>query len=546
LRRREVTAGERAESLAKRARINENERALVIALRWVRMMPDRKPPDRKPRKTPPQPPASETVNDARAANPAPAPSRQPKRIGRFEVRAVLGEGAFGRVYLAFDAELERQVAIKVPNVRGFTADMRERFVREARATAKIHHPNVCPVYEVGTEGDVPFIVMHYQPGTTLAAHLDKWNVLAPLNAVALAQRLALGVAAAHEQGVIHRDLKPQNVLFEPAKQLALITDFGLARIGVPATTVDGVVCGTPAYMSPEQASGKQDAVGPHSDVYSLGVILFRMLTGDVPFRGKVFEVLAQHTLAAPPPPSTLRPGIDPRLDALVLKALAKKPADRYPSAKAFAEALGEYTRGGSSSWTAPAAASATASGPLPKSVATAPVEPPRVVLVLPRRKVVWISLGAVIAVLLLAIVVLSVRSKKPAARPPEPDARGLTDAERIEFDRLRAEKKRIEDEKREQIKKKEAEQRAQAEKDNSRGDDFFFGREVSKDFAEARQWYEKAAAQGSAQAQYSLGTIFENGLGVPEDVPAALAWYEKAAAQGLQLAKDAVARLKKK
>src|SRR4051794_38118156 len=114
-------------------------------------MPERKPPDRTPRKSPPQPPASETVRDARAAHPPAGPNRPLKRIGRFEVRALLGEGAFGRVFLAFDAELERQVAIKVPNVQGFTADMRERFVREARATAKIHHPNVCPVYEVGAE-----------------------------------------------------------------------------------------------------------------------------------------------------------------------------------------------------------------------------------------------------------------------------------------------------------------------------------------------------------------------------------------------------------
>ena len=278
----------------------------------------------------------------------------PARIGKFEIKALLGEGAFGRVYLGFDAELERQVAIKVPKSDGLTADLRERFLREARATAKIHHPNVCPVHEVGTEGDVPYIVMYYLAGTTLAAHLDKWRVLPPLHAVALAQKLALGMAAAHAQGVTHRDLKPQNVLFDPTRQLVLITDFGLARIGNQAQgTLAGAVFGTPLYMSPEQARGEVDKVGPLSDVYALGVILYRMLTGAVPFTGSVYEVLLQHCDAPPVAPSVARRGLDPRLDRLCLKALAKNPADRYPSSKAFADALGEYVRAGdSSAWQA--------------------------------------------------------------------------------------------------------------------------------------------------------------------------------------------------
>ena len=276
----------------------------------------------------------------------------PTRIGKFEVRALLGEGAFGRVFLAFDAELERQVAIKVPKPEGLTTDLRERFIREARATAKIHHPNVCPVYHVGTEVDPPYIVMHYLAGTTLAAHLDKWKVLPPLHAVALAQKLALGMAAAHEKGVIHRDLKPQNVLFDPTRQLVLITDFGLARIGgQPTATAAGAVFGTPLYMSPEQARGEGDQVGPLSDVYSLGIILYRMLTGNVPFDGGVYEVLIQHCEKAPVPPSAARRGLDPRLDRLCLKALEKKPADRYVSAKAFADALSDYMHtGDSTAW----------------------------------------------------------------------------------------------------------------------------------------------------------------------------------------------------
>ena len=327
-------------ALGIRRRINQNGRCPPHALRGDCPMPE---PD--------------STSDGTRAAPKPGayqaaltlPDGVPARIGKFEIKALLGEGAFGRVYLGFDAELERQVAIKVPKSEGLTTDLRERFLREARATAKIHHPNVCPVHEVGTDGDVPYIVMYYLAGTTLAAHLDKWKVLPPLHAVALAQKLALGMAAAHEKNVIHRDLKPQNVLFDPTRQLVLITDFGLARIGGTAQgTLVGAVFGTPLYMSPEQARGEVDQVGPLSDVYALGVILYRMLTGDVPFKGSVYEVLLQHCDAAPVAPSVARRGLDPRLDRLCLKALAKKPADRYPSSKAFADALGDYVRAGDS------------------------------------------------------------------------------------------------------------------------------------------------------------------------------------------------------
>ncbi len=272
----------------------------------------------------------------------------PTRLGRFEVRAVLGEGAFGRVYLAFDPQIERQVAIKVPHRAGLTPALRERFLREGRATAKIHHPNVCPVYEVGTDGDLPYIVMHFVVGGTLAGLLDRREeLLSPRHALVIARKLALGMAEAHARGVIHRDLKPANVLFDKASREVLITDFGLARIGsVGDRTATGAVFGTPSYMAPEQARGKQDEVGPLSDVYSLGIILYRMLTGEVPFRGSAYQVVAQHVVADPLPPSKVNPALDPKLDALVLKAMAKKPTDRYSSAEAFAIVIADYLRGG--------------------------------------------------------------------------------------------------------------------------------------------------------------------------------------------------------
>ncbi|MCI0701491.1 MAG: protein kinase [Planctomycetia bacterium] len=273
----------------------------------------------------------------------------PAKIGRFEIRSILGQGAFGRVYLGFDPELEREVAIKVPHREVMIAGFHERFIREARAAANIHHPNVCPVYEAGTEGDLPFLVMHYVAGPTLSAYMARREGPFPVRqAVVVLRKLALGVAAAHAHGVVHRDLKPQNVLVDEARREVLITDFGVARVGNQTRqTVEGTVLGTPAYMSPEQARGKVEEVGPLSDVYTLGVILYRLLTGQVPYQGTVYEVLVQVWEGNPKPPKTLRAELDQQLNDLCLKAMARDPKSRFQSAQSLATALELYLKASS-------------------------------------------------------------------------------------------------------------------------------------------------------------------------------------------------------
>lgn len=278
------------------------------------------------------------------------PSTLLRQIGRFEVLQVLGQGAMGRVYKARDPQLEREVAIKVP-LRGVlqTPEEVDRFLREARAAASIRHINICPVHEVGQEGDNHYIVMAYIEGQTLDQVIKGRKEPLPARQAALILRkLALALQVAHDKGIVHRDLKPANILIDKHRKDLVIMDFGLARHRKPGEagqTLEGIVMGTPAYMAPEQAGGQVQKVGPLSDMYSLGVLLYEMLAGRRPFLGTVTEVLAAVQLVEPHPPSKYRPGVDPALEAICLKAMAKEPAGRYASMKELADALGEYLKG---------------------------------------------------------------------------------------------------------------------------------------------------------------------------------------------------------
>jgi serine/threonine protein kinase len=314
-------------------------------------------PNRPPAPPGPHVPPSEraTLDAAGPAHPTHPPESArlsgtlPERVGRYEVHSLLGQGAFGRVYRGLDAMLGREVAIKVP-LPGtvMTEERRERFLREAQAAAKLRHANICQVYDIGTDRDLPFIVMEFVPGKSLAGSLaGLTGRVSERRSAQMVRILALAVDAAHKKGIVHRDLKPANILVNEEKKDLVITDFGLARLGDRDSlmSVDGSVMGTPAYMAPEQAAGDQEKIGPHTDVWALGVILYELLTGELPFPGSGFAVIAQILQGTPRHPAALRTGLDPRLGEICLRALVKDPGGRYPTARDLASALGDYMRG---------------------------------------------------------------------------------------------------------------------------------------------------------------------------------------------------------
>ena len=283
------------------------------------------------------------------------------RFGRFQIRRALGQGGFGIVFLAWDPALERNVALKVPQPESvLTAEAHRRFLQEARAAAGLDHPNIVPVYETGCVGSVSYIATAFCPGPTLAGWLERQTGFVPeRDAASLVATLALAVQHAHERGVLHRDLKPGNILLRCARDdglagvdhLALgdfqprITDFSLANVA-GTSIIDsrtGSLFGSPPYMAPEQAQGQLTAIGPATDVYALGCILYELLTGKPPFRGNgQLDTLRQVITDQPSPPRQWRRELSDPVQAIVMKCLEKVPADRYVTARDLAADLHRF------------------------------------------------------------------------------------------------------------------------------------------------------------------------------------------------------------
>ncbi|MBL9124573.1 MAG: protein kinase [Planctomycetaceae bacterium] len=296
---------------------------------------------------------------------APAATDIPRKIGRFEVLRELGRGGYGIVVLALDPNLDRLVAVKIPRPEVLVSSvLRERFLREAATAGRLDHPNLVPVFEVGEDGPLWYIAAAYVSGGTMS----KWlaglrEPLPPHAAAALVAQLADAAQHAHSAGILHRDIKPGNVLMQPEDEtvdgeslsryavlgyVPRLCDFGLAKLldAEGDETISGTLLGTPAYMAPEQATGQTSHLGTATDVYGLGAILYELLTDSAPFRGgNSIETLRRVVQDEVVPPRKLRPAIDRDLEAICLKCLEKKPGDRYQTARELALDLRRFLAG---------------------------------------------------------------------------------------------------------------------------------------------------------------------------------------------------------
>jgi serine/threonine-protein kinase len=275
-----------------------------------------------------------------------------KKIGRYEILAELGHGAMGTVYKAKDPAMDRVVALKtiisVMLASEQQTEFRERFYREARAAGGLAHPGIVTVFDVGEHEGVPFLVMEFVNGRTLADAMKKGDRLSLDRVCEIGQKLAEALGYAHKHGVIHRDIKPANILMTARETHGIerpkITDFGVAKLAEGNTTLTGQLLGTPAFMPPEQFTGSP--IDGRADIFSLGVVLYWMATGEQPFPGASITSVSYKVVHTDPvPPRKLNPSIPAKLEAVILKCLAKSPEDRYQTGEGLARDLGGLRAG---------------------------------------------------------------------------------------------------------------------------------------------------------------------------------------------------------
>lgn len=268
------------------------------------------------------------------------------RLGKYVISGILGKGAMGTVYDARDPVIDRRVAIKtlsLPDASDSEAQEElARFKREAQAAGRLTHPNIVGVFDYGETAEIAYIVMEFVDGPSLKSLLDKSERFPTAETVRILEGLLAGLQFSHERGVVHRDIKPANIMMTRDGQVK-IADFGIARIESSSMTQAGTIMGTPAYMSPEQFMGQ--TVDPRTDIYSTGVVLYQMLTGERPFEGSMTAIMHKVLNVAPPRPSELSVTVPHALDGVVARAMAKRPEQRYASAAEFAQSLRAAAQG---------------------------------------------------------------------------------------------------------------------------------------------------------------------------------------------------------
>jgi serine/threonine-protein kinase len=300
--------------------------------------------------------AAPPIKVASPAQPArtakPAPATEPAagaaecvvhNLGRYQLEREIGRGAMGVVYLGRDTAINRLVAIKaIPLATEFLDgeldDARARFFREAETAGRLNHPNIVTIYDVGEERGLAYIAMEYLKGRHLSDYSTYGNLMEPRKVLDLMARVADALGFAHRQQVVHRDIKPANLMYDEGTDILKITDFGIARLTGSGSTRTGIVLGTPSFMSPEQLEGR--SVNGHSDLFSLGVSLFQLLTGQLPFVADSMTGLMRQIAEVPHPPlRALRPELPPCVETVIDRALAKNPEARFDSGAEMATAL---------------------------------------------------------------------------------------------------------------------------------------------------------------------------------------------------------------